>query len=82
MTQGMDALFARRCVLCRISNLRQRVLPPIRRVRWRLSVSGMKFRTHKSRNMYVELKGVEPHDTDLLINRTFEEGFEVFGKEF
>ena len=38
-----------------------------------LFMSGMKFRTHKSRRVYEELRGVAFDRRDLLINYTFEE---------
>ncbi|MBQ3732333.1 MAG: hypothetical protein II859_00045 [Bacteroidales bacterium] len=41
-------------------------------VEW-LFLSGMKFRTHKSRRKYEELRGVAFDRRDLLIDYTFEE---------
>ena len=43
----------------------------------RLFMSGMKFRTRKSKVMYRDLKGFEPIKEDLLINRAFEESFRL-----
>jgi len=45
-------------------------------VEW-LFMSGMKFRTHKSRRKYEELRGVAFDRRDLLINYTFEESLEI-----
>ena len=39
----------------------------------RLFISGMKFRTRKSKEMYKTLKGFGPSQDDILINMTFEE---------
>jgi L-asparaginase/Glu-tRNA(Gln) amidotransferase subunit D len=39
----------------------------------RLFISGMKFRTRKSKEMYRTLKGFGPSQNDILINSTFEE---------
>ena len=39
----------------------------------RLFMSGMKFRTRKSKEMYESLKGFGPSQDDILINLTFEE---------
>ena len=41
-----------------------------------LFMSGMKFRTHRSRRKYEELKGVSFKRRDLLINYSFEESLE------
>lgn len=45
-------------------------------VEW-LFMSGMKFRTNKSRRKYEELRGVAFDRRDLLINYTFEESLEI-----
>ena len=46
-------------------------------VEW-LFMSGMKFRTHKSRRVYEELRGVAFDRRDLLINYTFGESLAFF----
>ncbi|MFI3262901.1 MAG: asparaginase domain-containing protein [Rikenellaceae bacterium] len=42
----------------------------------KLFVSGMKFRTRKSLEVYSKVKNLTPSTDDLLINRTFEEALE------
>ena len=44
----------------------------------RLFISGMKFRTRKSKETYAYLKGFKPFEIDVLVNRTFEESLSVF----
>jgi len=38
-----------------------------------LFMCGMKFRTRKSKDMYVKMKGIVPYEKDIFINRTFDE---------
>jgi L-asparaginase/Glu-tRNA(Gln) amidotransferase subunit D len=42
-----------------------------------LFISGMKFRTQKSLNMYQKLKGFNAHPNDLLINFSFDESLRM-----
>ncbi|MDR2233418.1 MAG: asparaginase domain-containing protein [Tannerella sp.] len=51
----------------------QRVNLPFLNLFDHLFISGMKFRTRKSKAMYTALKGFDPCKEDLLINRTIEE---------
>ena len=46
-------------------------------VEW-LFMSGMKFRTHRSRRKYEELRGVAFDKRDLLIDYTMEESLQIF----
>ena len=45
-----------------------------------LFMSGMKFRTHRSRRKYEELRGTKFDRKDLLINYTFKESLDFFRK--
>ena len=45
-----------------------------------LFMSGMKFRTHRSRRKYEELRGTKFNRKDLLINYTFKESLDFFRK--
>jgi len=42
-----------------------------------LFMCGMKFRTRKSKDMYVKMKGFEPNEKDIFINRTFGESLKL-----
>lgn len=46
-----------------------------------LFMSGMKFRTHRSRRKYEELRGTSFNRKDLLINYTFEESLSFYSKK-
>lgn len=46
-----------------------------------LFMSGMKFRTHRSRRKYEELRGTSFNRIDLLINYTFEESLDFYNKK-
>lgn len=46
-----------------------------------LFMSGMKFRTHRSRRKYEELRGTKFDRKDLLINYTFEESLSFYSKK-
>lgn len=48
-------------------------------VEW-LFMSGMKFRTNRSRRKYEELRGVTFDKKDMLINYTFEESLNIYKK--
>lgn len=56
-----------------IEDYSKRVKLPYLNLFDRLFISGMKFRTRKSKAMYISLKGFDPCKEDLLINRTMEE---------
>jgi len=45
-----------------------------------LFMSGMKFRTQKSRNMYQKHKMMNVHEDDMLVNLKFEESIEKFAE--
>ena len=52
---------------------------PVSLLEW-FFMSGMKFRTRRSRRKYEELRGVHFEENDLLINYTFAESLEEYGR--